>query len=254
MFPGDEALPSAMTSRGLTAGMSLFGSLRAHFPDTPIVVLTNSPSLEVRRFFKDQELCAFYHKIDLQNEQLAKVVAGLAQDRGSILLEALSACPPGRAHAARFESTCVDVLDYLFVPPLGTLVSPSRRSDGHDIRDAVLPNTAPDYFWRTLRQELGARYVIAEFKNYSRPVAKDQVHQLRLYLARKGLGRFGLLLSRLPPSTSALQARADAYSDQNTLIVFVDDALLREMIQLRRQGKDPAAVLQRLKEGFELDY
>jgi CheY-like chemotaxis protein len=38
MLPGDEGLPSSMTSSGLTAGMPVFASLRARFPDVPIVV------------------------------------------------------------------------------------------------------------------------------------------------------------------------------------------------------------------------
>jgi hypothetical protein len=61
-------------------------------------------------------------------------------------------------------------------------------------------------------------------------------------------------VSRLPPSPSAVQARADAYRDHDCLILFVDDAVFRGMIELRRKGRDPAIVLQRMKEEFELAY
>jgi CheY-like chemotaxis protein len=254
MFPGDPGLPSALTAKGLNAGMALFGPLRAHFPDVPILVLTNTPSLEVKRFFEDQDRCVFYYKTDLLSDQFAKVVADLARDRGREILARLTSCPAGRAHARQFEAICVVILDYLFVPPLGQIISQPPRAGGHDIRDAVLANNASDYFWSRLRQELDARFVVAEFKNYTTPVRKNEVIQLRIYLKRRTLGRFGLLLSRLPPSQSALQARADAYADQECLILFLEDTILQEMIELRRKGRDPARVLQLIKEQFELDY
>ena len=144
--------------------------------------------------------------------------------------------------------------EYLFVPPLQRVVFQSRRADGQEIRDLVLPNNASSFFWSSLRRELNAKYIVAEFKNYSKPLGKGEVRQLREYLARKSVGRFGLLISRLPPSPSALQARADSYSDQDCLIIFLHDHDLRTMLDIRGRGGDPATVLERMKEEFELGY
>ena len=254
MFPSDETMPGPMTSEGLTTGMPLYASLRSRFPRTPVVVFTASHDPAVRQFFKDQDNCSFHYKTDLLPSELANLVFGLAEDCGEKLATELLACPRGNHHAKRFESVCVRILEYLFVPPLKRVLPQSRRSDGRTIRDAVMPNDTPSYFWNSLRSELDAKHVVAEFKNYTGPVGKPEVIQLREYLARKTIGRFGLLVSRVPPSDAALAARRDAYSDQDCLILFLDDDNLVEMCNLRRQGGDPAEVLQRMKEEFELAY
>jgi hypothetical protein len=51
-----------------------------------------------------------------------------------------------------------------------------------------------------------------------------------------------------------LQARRDTYAEFDRLILFIDDAALVEMLRLRRDGKDPAAVLQAMKQKFELAF
>ncbi len=254
VFPADKALPLEMTSNGLASGMLLFASLRSHFPKSPVVVLTNSSSIAVKQFFDDQDNCWFHYKTELLPRELAEVVARVVNDSGEKVAAELTSCPRGRRHAKRFEGVCVRVLEYLFVPPLKRIVPQSRRSDGRDIRDAVMTNDASSYFWASLRSELDAKHVVAEFKNYTGAVGKGDVVQLREYLARKSIGRFGLLVSRTAASEAAVVARRDAYSDQDCLILFLDDRDLVEMIHLRGRGRDPATTLQRMKEEFELAY
>ncbi|MDQ1355148.1 MAG: hypothetical protein QG657_5458 [Acidobacteriota bacterium] len=146
------------------------------------------------------------------------------------------------------------IIEYLFVPPLRRVLPQSRRADGRIIRDAVMPNNAPTYFWNSIRLELNAKHIVVEFKNYAEAIGKPEVLQLREYLARKTIGRFGLLVSRVPPSKAAIIAQRDSYSDQDCLILFINDNDLLEMINLRRSGRDPAIVLQKMKEEFELSY
>jgi CheY-like chemotaxis protein len=254
MFPADPELPGGMTYKGLTTGMLLFASLRAHFPSVHIVVLTNSSDIAVKAFFQSQSKCSFFYKTEMLPTELATVIEGIVTDRGSDLLKRFLSCKPGHEDARVFEALCVDILEYLFVPPLKRVVAQSARSDGHAIRDAVLPNNATGYFWDSLRRELDAKHVVVEFKNYISAVGKDEVIQLRQYLTRKSIGRFGLLVSRLPPSESALTARADAYGEQGCLILFVDDDTIRKMIDTRRNGGNPALILQQMKEEFEVEY
>ncbi|MGH2568447.1 MAG: hypothetical protein ACRDGA_08925, partial [Bacteroidota bacterium] len=254
MFPADNAMPRVMTSEGLTAGMPLFASLRSHFPKSPVVVFTSSSSIAATQFFKDQDNCSLYYKTDLLPDELADVVLRVAEDRGEKLAAQLASCSRGQPHAKLFEDVCVRILEYLFVPPLKRVLPQSRRSDGRTIRDAVMPNDAESHFWASLRSELDARHIVAEFKNYAKAIGKEEVIQLREYLARKTIGRFGLLISRTSASESAVAARRDAYSDQDCLILFLADKALVEMIHLRRRGGDPAAALQRMKEEFELAY
>jgi hypothetical protein len=254
MFPRDTGLPDELTSSGSTTGVPIFASLRSTFPTTPIIIFTNSSNIEVKSFFHRQDNCSFYYKTDLDPLQLAELVASLAEDRGKALAKQLLACPAGIKHAAKFESIATRILAYLFIPPLKRTIARSRRSDGHEIRDLVLPNRSGTFFWESLQREFEATYIVAEFKNYTKPIGKQQVSQLREYLQRKPLGRFGLLISRQPASPSALKSRTDAYSDQNCLILFLHDKDLHRMIEIRRRGGDPATVLETMKEEFELGF
>lgn len=254
MFPSDPGLSASLTDKGMTAGMPLFASLRSRFPAVHIVVLTNSSSLAAKDFFRGQERCSLYYKTEILPEELASVIEGIVQDRGYTLLTRLKECRAGRKQAKTYEILCVDLLEYLFVPPLSRVIAQSVRSDGHDIRDAVLPNTAAGYFWGSIRREFDAKHFVVEFKNYAEAVGKGEVNQLRQYLSRKSLGRFGLLMSRRPPSQSALTARADAYGGQNILILFIDDSVVETLVAVRRQGRDPSGVLQEMKEAFEIAY
>jgi CheY-like chemotaxis protein len=254
MFPVDKSLPGILISDGLTAGMPLFASLRAQYPLVPVVVLTNSMSVAVKSFFRNQQKCAFYYKTELLPDELARVVADLVEDKGSQLIERLQLCLPGRGMAAKFEALSIEILEFLFVPPFKRVVPQVRRAGGHDIRDAILPNNAANYFWSSLRSELDARHIVVEFKNYTKPVGKAEVLQLKEYLARKSLGRFGLLVSRLPPSGPALVAQANAYGDQDCLILFLHDGDIEKMIEARRQGGDPSIFLEQMKEEFEWTY
>ncbi len=254
MFPSDPGLPGSLTDRGMTTGMPLFASLRARFPSVHIVVLTSSSSLAVKDFFRHQDRCSLFYKTEVLPDQFGSVLEGIVCDRAHALLARLKACSPGRKDAHSFEALCVEVLEYLFVPPLARVVAQSARSDGHEMRDALLSNTAAGYFWESIRREFDTKHLVVEFKNYVEAVSKEEVNQLRQYLGRKSLGRFGLLVSRRPPSGSALTAQADAYGGQGVLILFIDDRVIEELVAARRQGRDPSGILQELKERFEIAY
>ena len=254
MLPGDVAFDTDLDSHGLTAGLSLFGSLRARFPGLPVVVLTNNLSAQVQTFFSDQTRCWFCPKADVLPDELARLVVDIVSDKGSRLLATLRSLSPGRTEALAYERIVSSLLDYLFVPPLERVLSQVPRGEGHDIRDIVLVNNTEGGFWSRVRQELASRHVVVECKNYVEAVKKQQVQQLQDYLSRKSIGRFGLLSSRLEPSGSALTARAKAYEDHDVLVLFLSDADLEEMVRLRGVGSDPSVLLARQKEQFELSY
>ena len=60
-------------------------------------------------------------------------------------------------------------------------------------------------------------------------------------LAVRREARLGLLISRLPPSLSALRSRRDAYSDEEKLILFLSNDDLRKMIEMRQHGGEPTS-------------
>jgi hypothetical protein len=86
------------------------------------------------------------------------------------LVDRLNSCPPGRDDWSDFEDICVEVLKYLFVPPLQPPILQPRSYSGIDRRDAVFANREDtgSSTWAKIRRELNARIVLFEFKNYDR--------------------------------------------------------------------------------------
>lgn len=60
--------------------------------------------------------------------------------RISDLVNRLDSCPIGEKGWREFEDLCVEILEFLFVPPLVKPISQSRTYSGTNRRDAVFPN------------------------------------------------------------------------------------------------------------------
>lgn len=79
----------------------------------------------------------------------------------------LKGCPEGSMGWKEYENICIEILNYLFVPPLKEPKIQSRTESGIDIRDAVYPNRGNHENWGFIRNDYDAKYIIFEFKNYS---------------------------------------------------------------------------------------
>jgi hypothetical protein len=234
--------------------MPLFASLRARLPHVPVIVLTNSLDARVEHWFKTQDRCFFCRKVDLLPAELADMIRSVALFDADALVARLQNCKPGPDSAYEYQTLCIDILKYLFIPPMKDVHAQAARQDGHEVRDAVIHNECTSGFWWAVYNEFSARHIVVEFKNYTAAVRKSEVAQLRRYLGRKSLGRFGIILSRMPPSDSALTEQRDAYGENDIMILFLSDSDLVGMIRARANGGDPADVLRRHKNEFEVRY
>ncbi|KPJ48884.1 MAG: hypothetical protein AMJ41_04055, partial [candidate division Zixibacteria bacterium DG_27] len=102
--------------------------------------------------------------------------------------------------------------------------------------------------------EFNSRHIICEFKNYSSKASKGELNQLRLYLAKPTVGRFGLLFVRKAPSKQLLAARKRAYEESQVLILLLNDELVEKMLKMRAFTGHPEEILEDLKIEFELSY
>ena len=152
----------------------------------------------------------------------------------------LDAVPRGMAGWRQFEDVATDVLRHLFVPPLAAPIVQARSYSGIDRRDAIFPNRnhGMSNHWGKLLQELDARMVLVEFKNYdSEEVGKDEVNQTRNYLT-KPLGRLALMVSAKEPNREAHIKRNTVYSEDGKVILFLGVKHLKEMLYMKERGED----------------
>ncbi|HEX8228201.1 MAG TPA: hypothetical protein VF826_02685 [Chloroflexia bacterium] len=171
------------------------------------------------------------------------------------LIARLSSCPPGLAGWQDFEDVCIDILRYSFVPPLSEPHIQSRTYSGIDRRDAIFPNRAPETRnWKLLLEELSARLILCEFKNYgSSEIGKDEVDQARNYL-KKTMGRLALLICNKPPNEAAHIRRNSVFSEESKVILFLTPEDLIELMYIKERGEDPSDLIVDLVEQFYLQH
>ncbi len=175
------------------------------------------------------------------------------QTRAYQLRQALAGCPTGKEHFRKYEVLCEDILEFVFIPTLRSVRTQARTVDGLHRRDAILTNTRHDGFWETLRQELDCKHVVCEFKNWA-TANKDAVEQLRIYLMRKSIGRFGIILCR-KTSRPMIEAQRCAYRDNPSMYIMVlDDALVGQLLDCRVYLGGPDVFLEEQKYEFEVAF
>lgn len=172
------------------------------------------------------------------------------------LRQQLDRCPPGRVGWKQFEDLGIETLSFLFVPPLAPPIIQPRTFSGIDRRDAVFPNRnrKGDGHWGILRDELDARLVLFEFKNYDTDeIGKEEVNQTFNYLG-KGVGRLAILVCNKIPTVQAHQRRNTLYSNHDAVILFLTAKSLKEMLYMKERGQDPADLIMDAVERFYLQH
>jgi phosphomevalonate kinase len=149
----------------------------------------------------------------------------------------------------------VDILTFLFVPPLPPPLVQVRSSHGRNIRDAIFTNRI-DYtsYWRQLRLEHDARLIPFEFKNYDKTaVGPAEVRQLERYLG-PATGRLGVLCCRTLPSAKGYDEQLAVYRSESKTILFLTDDDLRKLLLMDHNSDDPAQHLVELRDALLLRF
>lgn len=173
---------------------------------------------------------------------------------GASLMERLRKCQPGKRDWKAYENLMVDVLQFLFVPPLGAPRLQSRTIDRLDVRDALLPNKAESGFWLQMRQNWGCHFALFEFKNLRDGVGADEVDQVRLYTQRKSIGRLAFVVGRQAARKSARDAIKVAYQYSDLMVVLLDDFHIESMLRLKGAGDNPTIILDEIIDDSLLAY
>jgi len=168
----------------------------------------------------------------------------------------LDSCPPGAPGWAAFEEIALDALVHLFVPPLRLPTAQAHTYSNVERRDAVFPNRHLDASsnWGILRQDLDARMIAVEFKNYDKSgVGREEVDQTANYL-RRAWGRLAILCTNIEPNKSAHIRRNSIYSDDKKVVLFITKENLNEMLDMKDRGEDPSDLIMDIYEAFLIQH
>lgn len=156
------------------------------------------------------------------------VVRHIERDIGDHFVHKLQTLAPGQSTASEYESLVEDIFAYLFAPDIWLYESQSQTYDRTQVRDSVFEITNGNEFWKDVKRHYAKGPTFAvEAKNFSKPAQSAAIRQLAGYLKPNGVGCFGILVTRMPVSSTA-----------------------EREILLQRQGRgDPAKTILTLHDG-----
>lgn len=169
------------------------------------------------------------------------------------LVQQLEACPIGRNGWQQWENVCIEVLKYTFVPPLENPLTTTETVQGEQRTRLSFPNRNKtlDNSWGHLLQELSARLILCEFKNFSEgeDASREEIDSARLFL-KHPRGKLALWCCRRDPGTLATTRRDLAYNSDGQVILFLLPEHLKELVFIKERGDDPGLLVIDLLERY----
>jgi hypothetical protein len=241
----------------LMISVPLMPHLRVSYGDLKDIEVWDAPVLEDLLTKHPSVRATFLRVVDAEKqiESLLDAPTPRASDSAVAddLMARLEAIRPGKRSATQYEQICVDILSYSFSPYLRVPKIQKRSEDGLDRIDAIFPIGPGSQFWDDIKYSYSSRLVVAEFKNYAKPIGQKEVESLQQYLFSKARRAFGLLCSRLDTSKPAMRARRRAWMLSDSLILFLSDGDSKEIVQKKLIGEDPTVVLGAQMDEFFLE-
>jgi hypothetical protein len=177
------------------------------------------------------------------------------------LIQQLDNCPLGSLGWVNFEDICTQILSFLFVPPLHVPQRQVKTVSGINRRDAIYPNRniTPNGVinsknWHHLFQELDARLILIEYKNYDEmEIGPEEVNCALNYLTNP-MGRLAILVCSKEPNQQAKIRRNTIYSNEKKVILFLKKEHLKEMLLMKEREEDPSDLIVDLVESFYMEH
>jgi len=184
-----------------------------------------------------------YTKPALALEAGLSETKGMPQKTGRRLADTLLGIRPGRKMAAAFEDACIAALKYLFETDLHGWHEQSNTDDELHRRDLIcriLPNAE---IWKLMLDDLGSRYVIFEFKNYTDPITQKEVVTTERYLYPSALRKLAIMISPKGCAPSADKVIRGAMREGGKLIVSLTVPQIEKLLIAKDDGGDPNTYL-----------
>ena len=168
------------------------------------------------------------------------------------LLKRLFECKKGRDDWSIYQTLIRDIFEFLFTPPLDPPIWESSDLNKVNRRDLIFPNYSSDGFWKFLRENYKADYIIVDPKNYRNKIKKPQVLQIANYLKPHGAGMFAIITSRVGGDAGCITTLREQWAAYRKLIIILTDDDIEAMLVASASHSKPEDVIGQVIQEFRL--
>lgn len=156
------------------------------------------------------------------------------------LIAALTACKRGKGHSSEYEEICSAIIRYLFETEFSQFSQQHRTRDSMFRMDILCALKGTTAFWQMLTHHYNTKFVVFEFKNYSKKIQQNLIYVTDKYLFNPALRNVAFIISRRGFDTHAHRAAMGILKESGKLIVDLTDDDLIKMILAKMDGEEPS--------------
>lgn len=161
------------------------------------------------------------------------------------LIKELQNWEPNDRESNEYEDLCIQVLKNLFAEDLG-LWSDQQRSNEDLYRFDLICKIKDNIqvaFWKFIEEYFRSKYIIFEFKNYTKQITQREIYTTDKYLYAKALRCVAIIISCKGEDKNAKKAMKGTLRENGKLILSISNKDLIMMLNGKIQGNSPSEYL-----------
>jgi hypothetical protein len=148
-----------------------------------------------------------------------------------------------RSVGKEFETACENAIRFLFEEDFGEWRNQTSSHTAMHRFDLIARISSNIDFWQTIAHDFRARYIIFEFKNYSKPISQREIYTTEKYLYPIATRGAAIIVARNGADEGANSAMRGALRESAKLILCLSVQELCEMLHTKDAGGDHIALL-----------
>lgn len=160
-------------------------------------------------------------------------------------LRKLKKCKAGKKNGAAidYEKICTEIIYYLFKTEFFKFSEQHHTDDEMFRMDLICSLKGTTEFWNFLITFYNTKFVVFEYKNYSKPISQNLIYITEKYLFSAALRNVAFIVSRKGFDKNAKKAALDCLKENGKLIISLNDEDLIKMVSMKENGEEPSDYL-----------
>lgn len=194
-------------------------------------------------------------EIELQKPNMELLEQKIQQPYNDELQEKLRKIRPGKEDATKYEKLCIEILKYLFSDDLEFIGEQRKSNDDLYRFDYCCKIKYGDLkeFFDMIQKFFNTKYIVFEFKNYSKEITQKEIYTTEKYLYAKALRKVAVIISRKGADENAHKAARGCLRESGKLIICLSDEEINELIDVKSKFGYPGDVLEAILDDMLMD-